>query len=98
MTTEHVNHENVKQDHQDQSHEKQDHVQKTFHGEYGNLSLKMEGLNDGYRITVKSTEAEMKSQRRVGAAVINAARQAEKAGWKLPWPIRMVLWFWDRYK
>ncbi|MBN6188328.1 hypothetical protein JQN58_15835 [Aneurinibacillus sp. BA2021] len=64
----------------------------------GRLEFKVEGLKDGYRFTIRGDEEKVKEQRRVGAAFINFSRQAERAGWWIPWPIRLLLRFWSRYR
>ncbi len=76
----------------------EEQVQRTFHEQVESFHFQVDGLKDGYRVTFRSDEESIKENRRVGAAAVNLARQAEKAGWKLPWPIRMLLWFWDKYK
>ena len=63
----------------------------------GTKEVKVEGLQDGYRITVKANEKELKQQRRVGGAFINLLKQLEKAGYRLPFPFSWILHFWNRY-
>ncbi|WP_226658740.1 hypothetical protein [Pseudalkalibacillus hwajinpoensis] len=63
----------------------------------GRKEVKIEGLHNGYRITVKENEEELKKQRRVGGAFINLLKQLEKAGYRLPFPFSWVLRFWNRY-
>lgn len=72
-------------------------VQKQATKEYGPYEFKLEGLEDGYRVTFKGNKEEIKSQRRVGASFINFLRQAEKAGWPIPFPFRLLLKFWSEY-
>ncbi|CEH29748.1 hypothetical protein AM501_24400 [Aneurinibacillus migulanus] len=64
----------------------------------GRFEFKVEGLKDGYRFTVRGDEEKLKEQRRVGAAFVNFLRQSERAGWWIPWPFRLLLRFWSRYK
>jgi hypothetical protein len=75
-----------------------ENVQRSAKGKLGSLEVKLEGLSDGYRFTVKTDEQEVKNQRRVGGALINLLIQAEKAGWKLPWILRKILKFWKNYQ
>ncbi|WLR59327.1 hypothetical protein [Guptibacillus hwajinpoensis] len=63
----------------------------------GRSEVKVEGLQDGYRITVKGNEEELKQKRRVGGAFINLLKQLEKAGYRLPFPFSWILRFWNRY-
>jgi hypothetical protein len=63
----------------------------------GTKEVKVEGLQDGYRITVKANEEELKQQRRVGGAFINLLKQLEKSGYRLPFPFSWILRFWNRY-
>jgi len=63
----------------------------------GTKEVKVEGLQDGYRITVKANENELKQQRRVGGAFINLLKQLEKSGYRLPFPFSWILRFWNRY-
>ena len=63
----------------------------------GRSEVKVEGLHDGYRITVKGNEEELKQKRRVGGAFINLLKQLEKAGYRLPFPFSWILRFWNRY-
>ncbi|MYL64579.1 hypothetical protein GLW07_14575 [Bacillus hwajinpoensis] len=63
----------------------------------GTKEVKVEGLQDGYRITVKANEEKLKQQRRVGGAFINLLKQLEKAGYRLPFPFSWILRFWNRY-
>ncbi|MEC2072344.1 hypothetical protein [Alkalihalophilus marmarensis] len=59
--------------------------------------IKIEGLEDGYRVTVRADEEELRKHRRLGGAFINLLRQFEKAGYKLPFPFSWILTFWNRY-
>lgn len=63
----------------------------------GRKEIKIEGLQDGYRITVKANEEKLKQNRRVGGAFINLLKQLEKAGYRLPFPFSWILRFWNRY-
>ncbi|MFK3959755.1 hypothetical protein [Pseudalkalibacillus hwajinpoensis] len=63
----------------------------------GRSEVKVEGLQDGYRITVKGNQEEIKQKRRVGGAYINLLKQLEKAGYRLPFPFSWILRFWNRY-
>ncbi|MCA0172503.1 hypothetical protein [Bacillus sp. RAR_GA_16] len=63
----------------------------------GRKEVKIEGLQDGYRITVKENEEKLKQNRRVGGAFINLLKQLEKAGYRLPFPFSWILRFWNRY-
>ncbi|MBF0707990.1 hypothetical protein IQ283_15435 [Alkalihalobacillus hwajinpoensis] len=63
----------------------------------GRSEVKVQGLQDGYRITVKGNEEELKQKRRVGGAFINLLKQLEKAGYRLPFPFSWILRFWNRY-
>ncbi|MEB1808488.1 MAG: hypothetical protein LPK26_14550 [Bacillaceae bacterium] len=72
-------------------------VQKEAAEEFGPYEVKFEGLEDGYRVTVRGDKEKVKSQRRVGASFINFLRQAEKAGWPIPFPFRLLLKFWGNY-
>ncbi|WP_047153620.1 hypothetical protein [Aneurinibacillus tyrosinisolvens] len=64
----------------------------------GGVEFKVEGLKDGYRVTVRGDEERIKEQRRVASSFMNFTRQADKAGWWLPWPFRVLLQLWSRYK
>lgn len=74
-----------------------EHVQKEFNESTGPYEFKLEGLEDGYRITVRGDREKVKTQRRVGGSFINFLRQTEKAGWPLPFPFRLLLAFWGKY-
>ncbi|TKD72078.1 hypothetical protein [Pseudalkalibacillus hwajinpoensis] len=74
-----------------------DNVMKETTEQVGRSVVKIEGLNDGYRITVKGNEEELKQKRRVGGAFINLLKQLEKAGYRLPFPFSWILRFWNRY-
>lgn len=63
----------------------------------GPLELNFEGLEDGYRITVKGDAEKIKTQRKVAGSFLNFLRQADKAGWFLPLPWKWLLAFWSRY-
>ncbi|WP_273849930.1 hypothetical protein [Guptibacillus spartinae] len=63
----------------------------------GGKEVKIEGLQNGYRITVKENEEKLKQNRRVGGAFINLLKQLEKAGYRLPFPFSWILRFWNRY-
>lgn len=76
---------------------KEEKVQKQMTDEFGEFELKLEGLEDGYRVTVRGNPEKVKSQRRVAASFINFLRQAEKAGWRLPRCYRWILRFWSKY-
>jgi hypothetical protein len=73
-------------------------AQRSTEKKIGGFEVKIEGLADGYRFTVKADEEKLKNQRRVGGAFINVLMQAEKAGWNLPWLLRKILKFWRKYK
>jgi hypothetical protein len=72
-------------------------VMKEAHGGMGPFEWKLEGLEDGYRITVRGDAQRLQKRRRVGASVINVLTQADKAGWWLPFPFRLLLRFWSHY-
>lgn len=72
-------------------------VQKETTEHAGSFEFKLEGLEDGYRVTVKQDPEVLKQQRRVGGAFINLLKQSEKAGYKLPLTFKWILNFWDRY-
>lgn len=72
-------------------------VMKETTEKFGRKEVKFEGLQDGYRITVKANEQKLKQQRRVGGALINLLKQLEKAGYRLPFPFSWILRFWNRY-
>jgi hypothetical protein len=63
----------------------------------GTKEIKLEGLKNGYRLTVQTDEEELRKHRRIGGAFINLLRQFEKAGYKLPFPLSWILNFWNRY-
>ncbi|WP_270182440.1 hypothetical protein [Alkalihalobacillus sp. CinArs1] len=63
----------------------------------GDSEVKIEGLSNGYRITVRGDEEKLKQNRRIGGAFINLLRQLEKAGYRLPFPFSWILRFWNRY-
>jgi hypothetical protein len=73
-------------------------VERTFEEKYDSFEVKLEGLEDGYRFTVRGNEEQVKKQRRVGASFIQFAKQAEAAGWPLPWLVRVLIKFWSKYK
>ncbi len=75
----------------------EDNVMKETTEKLGQSEVKIEGLTDGYRITVKGNEEELKQKRRVGGAFINLLKQLEKAGYRLPFPFSWILRFWNRY-
>ncbi|MDQ0483620.1 hypothetical protein [Guptibacillus hwajinpoensis] len=75
----------------------EDNVMKETTEKLGRSEVKIEGLTDGYRITVKGNEQELKQKRRVGGAFINLLKQLEKAGYRLPFPFSWILRFWNRY-
>jgi hypothetical protein len=82
------------------SEEKASHdtSERTFSAEAGEFRFKVEGLQDGYRITLNMEEETVSKQRRAFASFIQFAKLSEKAGWHLPWPIRLLLSFWAKYK
>lgn len=73
-------------------------TRKQFHENIGDKEFTFEGLDDGYRFTIKGDREKIRQQRRVGASFINFARQADKAGWYVPFPIRLLLSFWSKYR
>jgi acid stress-induced BolA-like protein IbaG/YrbA len=73
-------------------------VERTFEEKNDCFEVKLEGLEDGYRFTVRGNEEQVKKQRRVGASFIQFAKQAESAGWPLPWLVRVLIKFWSKYK
>ena len=75
----------------------EDKVMKETTEKLGCSEVKIEGLQDGYRVTVKGNEEELKKNRRVGGAFINLLKQLEKAGYRLPFPFSWILRFWNRY-
>lgn len=75
----------------------EDNVMKETTEKLGQSEVKIEGLTDGYRITVKGNEEDLKQKRRVGGAFINLLKQLEKAGYRLPFPFSWILRFWNRY-
>ncbi len=72
--------------------------ERVFETETDEFKLKVEGLQDGYRVTFNMDEEIVTKQRRAFAAFIQFAKLSEKAGWRLPWPIRLLLAFWAKYK
>ena len=75
----------------------EDRVMKETTEHCGPFEFRLEGLEDGYRVTFKGDAEKLRIQRRVGASFINFVRQADKAGWRIPWCWRWLLRFWDRY-
>ncbi len=75
----------------------EDKVMKETTEKFGRSEVKIEGLQDGYRITVKGNEEELKKNRRIGGAFINLLKQSEKSGYRLPFPFSWILRFWNRY-
>lgn len=73
-------------------------VERTFEEKHDGFELKVEGLADGYRVTVRGDAEKVKKQRRVGASFVQFAKQAESAGWPLPWLVRVLIAFWGKYK
>lgn len=73
-------------------------AQRQYADKMGNYEVKLEGLSDGYRFTVKGDEEKIRKNRQAAAAFINFGKQADKAGWWLPWPLRFLLRFWSKYK
>jgi hypothetical protein len=78
--------------------EEQKQAGRVFETKADEFELKVEGLDDGYRVTFKMEEEQMKRQRRAFASFIQFAKLSEKAGWRLPWPIRILLAIWGKYK
>jgi hypothetical protein len=78
--------------------ENEEKVERTFTEKNDRFELKMEGLADGYRVTLRGNEEKVKKQRRVGASFIQFAKQAESSGWPLPWIVRVLISFWSKYK
>ena len=73
-------------------------VEREFHEKLEPFEVKVEGLEDGYRFTVRGDMDKIKKQRNVGTGFIQFAKQAEKAGWPLPWIVRVLIKFWGKYK
>lgn len=73
-------------------------VERTFEEKIEPFEVKLEGLEDGYRITLRGNEDEIRKQRRLGTAFIQFAKQADTAGWPLPWLVRVLIKFWSKYK
>lgn len=73
-------------------------VERSFAGKCSPFEVKVEGLGDGYRVTVRGDEEIIKKQRRVGASFIQFSKQVESAGWPLPWVIKVLIRFWSKYK
>lgn len=63
----------------------------------GPFAFTLEGIEDGYRVTVRVDRERLWKHRRVGASFLNFLAQADKAGWWIPWPWRSMLRFWNRY-
>jgi hypothetical protein len=72
--------------------------ERVFETSADEFKFKVEGLKDGYRVTFNMDEETVGKQRRAFAAFIQFAKLTEKAGWRLPWPIRLLLAFWAKYK
>lgn len=77
--------------------EKEGNVQKEASVQFKSFAMKLEGLEDGYRVTLQGDPEQIKAQRRVGASFINFVRQADKAGWRIPLLFRLLLKFWGKY-
>lgn len=73
-------------------------VQKQASNTCGMFEWKLEGLEDGYRVTIKGDKEKIKEKRRVGASFINFLRQSDKAGLPIPFFFRWMLRFWESYK
>jgi predicted unusual protein kinase regulating ubiquinone biosynthesis (AarF/ABC1/UbiB family) len=73
-------------------------TERTFEEKIKPFEVKLEGLEDGYRLTIRGDQEEVKQQRRMGASLIQFAKHAEKAGWPLPWVIKVLIRFWSKYK
>jgi len=77
--------------------DKAEKAEKEATGTCGPIEVKLEGLENGYRVTVRGNEEFVRRQRKVAGAYVNFLRQADRAGWCLPWPMRVLLRFWSRY-
>lgn len=73
-------------------------AQRVFETSAGDFSFKVEGMKNGYRLSVQMDEQQVQQQRRAFASFIQFVKLSEKAGWRLPWPIRLLLSFWAKYK
>ncbi|MCY0888578.1 MAG: hypothetical protein OWQ59_09010 [Alicyclobacillaceae bacterium] len=63
----------------------------------GPFEWKLEGLEDGYRVTFRGNSEKLKVQRRVAGSFIAFLQQLDRAGFWVPFPFRWMLRFWDRY-
>jgi len=72
-------------------------MEKQTTAQCGAYEVKFEGLEDGYRVTVKADPEQLRAKRRVMGAYVNFVKQADRAGFWLPLPLRWLLRFWARY-
>jgi hypothetical protein len=73
-------------------------TKRVFETKLDDVSFTVEGMKNGYRVSVEMDENKVHQQRRAFASFIQFAKLSEKAGWRLPWPIRILLAFWAKYK
>ncbi len=83
---------------QPQHNQDQEEAKRVFETNADDFHLKVEGLKNGYRVTMNMDEESVPHQRRAFASFIQFAKLSEKAGWRLPWPIRLLLAIWAKYK
>jgi len=76
----------------------QTHVEKEIHTTKGPFEAKLEGLENGYRVTVKGDPEKLRSQRQVKASFLEFLRKADVAGYPIIFPFNLLLRFFARYK
>ncbi|MDP9728009.1 hypothetical protein ACOJUR_14660 [Alicyclobacillus tolerans] len=63
----------------------------------GPVEVKVEGLEDGYRLTFRANPERIRTDRRVAGSFIAFLSQVDRAGIRLPFFFRWLLRFWKRY-
>ncbi|KYP81617.1 hypothetical protein [Ferroacidibacillus organovorans] len=77
--------------------DKREKVMREADGSCGPFDFRVEGFEDGYRLTFHGDRERIRDGRRVSGAFLNFLQQADRVGLRLPFPFRMLLRFWKRY-
>ncbi len=72
-------------------------VERERKGAKGPFEAKLEGLEDGYRVTVRGNKEKIQQQRQVKLSFIEFLRKADVAGYPILFPFNLILRFFAGY-
>ncbi|TFD97646.1 hypothetical protein [Jeotgalibacillus sp. R-1-5s-1] len=73
-------------------------IEREYKTSKGPFEAKLEGLENGYRITLKGDPEKLRRKRQVKASFVDFLKKADVSGYPILFPFNLLLRFFARYK